>query len=467
MENTEVVGAPKVGILTAFQSLDRQYSLVNVVTEQIRMFHEAGMPVEVHVLDTFDDSTLSGPWLSVDVLKTLPTLRLRDYSDPEAEVSKEFWAQVEAVEVALEQGCAHLDVIIQHDLLFQGWFLPYNLGLRRFAERHPQIRWLHWMHSAPDPQNRTDEEPRAFLYRGMPNSKFIYLNYGDVRRVALKYGIPVESVAVVFNTVDLFDFRCFHPITRKIVERYDLLNPMVVMIYPTRMSPGKQPDHAVRLAGAFKWLGEEVRLIFCNSYSNAKAEKELIESLKKISQELGLTGDEVIFTSEFRPDITAEEREWANEVLRTAKTASWVKETAEYEAALYFTQPERFELGVPRRVVGDLFSLSNVFALPSLSEAGPLILAEAAMNKVLLVLNRDFPPLMDYVGGNNAAWVRWSSTLMQTTYHPDIDTYHRDVANGILMRIEENPVLTSWKRFMRRNRKWVWEHQLKPLILSS
>ena len=59
---------------------------------------------------------------------------------------------------------------------------------------------------------------------------------------------------------------------------------------------------------------------------------------------------------------------------------------------------EKMELGVPHEVVKNLLAYSDLFVLPSTSEACSLIMLEAGASKNLVVLNSDLPSFYDFGG---------------------------------------------------------------------
>jgi glycosyltransferase involved in cell wall biosynthesis len=139
-----------------------------------------------------------------------------------------------------------------------------------------------------------------------------------------------------------------------------------------------------------------------------------------------------------------------------------------------------------------LFRLSNVFIMASRSESYSLITQEAAMNKVVVVLNQDFPPFRD-IFGPNAIYRKYSSNFdvmadpkeavgsgkfTNTEYGPsgispeerkmhEIN-YHKETAGMIAARLrsEQSQAMSSFlKKF--RNLDYIWKHELEPLLYEN
>jgi len=88
-------------------------------------------------------------------------------------------------------------------------------------------------------------------------------------------------------------------------------------------------------------------LVIANAHANAEREKQTIEALLQRAEEKGLQRTELVFTS--------------------------------------LEEGGKYELGVPRSVVSQLFQLSNLFIFPTTSENCSLILLEAMLSKNLFV----------------------------------------------------------------------------------
>lgn len=204
-------------------------------------------------------------------------------------------------------------------------------------------------------------------------------------------------------------------------------------VYPTRMSSGKNPDVAIELFAHINEklysVGKNAKLVFCNSYSNARNEKDYIQHLRDMAITWGLPKENLIFTSE-------EGKEW--------------------------------ELGVPPQVVRDLLQISNVFFLPSKSEGCSLVLLEAALTKNLIILNGTLPSFKEF-GGTDAFYIDADSVRAgQSTevhYHPDRTAHLREWADKVIRELETNRSLNMFTRIKKKfNPEWVYKNQLQPLL---
>lgn len=411
-----------IAILTTFYNWSKSYSLTSVVENQLLSIVKNGYNAILFVHDNFedDDKVPEG----VEIRKTIPRFTLVDYAN-NTPLADDFEEQVTATQKVLEEELKDIDVVFTHDFIFQGWFLPYNIGMRKAGE-NLKCKWFHWIHSAPQIRPTDLKYPYDARFTMMKNSKIIYMNHYDSLRVTEMYGGTLDDIRIVYNPLDVRSFWNVHPLVAKMIDKYDLLSADIIDVYPvssTRFS-GKQPKKVIKILGQLKKLGKSVRFICCNAHANADREKKAVDELIQYGIQEGLTRQEVIFTS---------------------------------------FEGQEYELGVPREVVSDLFKLSNLFIFPTLSENCPLILLEAALSKCLLVLNESFEPLREFFG-ENALYFKFSSLLQNVEYDNE-NQYFNDVAKIIIGELNKNKPLNAFNKLKNKfNYDYIFRNQIEPII---
>lgn len=370
-----------IAIVTAFRSMPDSYSLVNDVRDRIKMLNRYG-----HKTVFFGQEGCIGDGIECEIRAVLPRFKLeKDIVNQEA--------KTRIVEV-LTKEMEEFDIAITDDLMYLRQFVTYREAIFEVGKNLPKLKWVHWVHS------RIGE----MLKLKMPNAKYIYMNYSHAEDFANHIGVGKDDVHVVFNDKDPRIFFNFHPLTRRLIHEFDLLNYEIMQIYPicsTRMD-SKGVDKVIKIFSEFKKRGKKVKLIFCNS--NARSKGQEIESKYKYAESLGLDKNkDIIFTSVL-----------GNETVR----------------------------GVPRDVVRDLFILSNVFIFPSLSEVCSNVLLEASMTKNLVVLNKDFAPFFDF-GEEDKTVLGFhfgSTSHASFTERPKIE----ELAENILNELDKNKPLRQF-----------------------
>lgn len=249
----------KIGILTAFNGSDTTYSLVNVVTVQLRMLIEAGYRPIVFVGLLFKGD---GIWKDNRI-----TLR---YATPQT----------------LAEQCADIDVMLCHDIVFLGQHEEWGAVVRQLAQERPHIAWIHWQHSRGDPQ----VEPCA-------NSWYAYPNQGDLDHVAWLNQAPRARVRYVPHALD-FDYLGWLPLAIRIALDFNFHRVDVAVFLPTRLDRQKQIDKAVRLVAGLKRAGRSVCLLIGDAMATGDRFLEYKREVNDLARELGLTDKEFAFLGE-------------------------------------------------------------------------------------------------------------------------------------------------------------------------
>ena len=417
-----------IGILTTFYDFNRAYSLASVVYDQLVMNVKYGYKTVLFVLPSFkdDDKVPQG----VEIRKIVPQLILEKYKN--FGNPKEYKDEVKMVVNALKENAADIDVMIAHDLHFIDTYLPYCGAIHEICQFDLiKAKWLLWTHSAPSNRELHDNNPHNLRFEKPRNAKLVYLNNYHTLHLAEMYGTWLSEVKVVHNSMDPRTFFNLHPLTEKLISKYDLLSADYMGIYPlssTRMVDGKQVQKAVKLMAEIKKRGYSIRYIICNAHANATREKETIKDLQKDFMDWGLSGSEVIFTS--------------------------LEETPDYEA------------GVSREVISQLFQLSNIFIFPTISENCSLILLEAMMSKNLLVLNANVPQLREFAK-ENALYMDFESKDTKVNYQNE-NAYYADWAKIVESQMKQNKPLNAQRDLLKNyNLDNIFRHSLEPLYFEK
>ncbi|HEC64017.1 MAG TPA: glycosyltransferase [bacterium] len=411
-----------VMVLTTFYEFNPSYSLCSVVEAQLIGLVKNGYKTILAVHDNFEDDKLVPK--GVEIRKVVPRFLLIDYM-AQQKVSEDFEDQVNTAYKAFKENFSDVDIIFEHDMIFQSWFLPYCLAIHQLA-KESKIKWYHWIHSVP--QGHTDAEyPHNMRFTLPQNSKLVYLNNYHLVRAAETYNIFPKDVKIVYNALDPRLFLNLHPLVHSLIDKYGLLEADFIQIYPLstpRMVAGKGLNTLIDIMGKLKKQNRSVKLVVCNAHANDRREKQLIAETQSYASQQGLSANEVIFTS--------------------------LEDTS-------------YELGVPREVVSQLFQLSNLFIFPSSSENCSLILLEAMLSKCLLVLNNNVPSMREF-GKGNAIYFEFGS-IDDSIEYADKDKFNEDVAKIIISEFESNKALKASLDIRQNfNYQKIFETQILPLL---
>lgn len=422
-----------VFILTNFSQYLRSYSPIIVVGDQIKMLKRAGYD-PVLITSSGWNPPEDGTYSEVET-KRITSAHVYGYPQEFNETDKE---EIEQLYTDINEILPDDATVISHDLIFLPDYVKHNVACRRIAEERPSIQWIHWIHSATSPNTLIRERAmygdkyKELLNSKFPNSIVAYPNSYDIPRVAKNYAYEEDEVFEVPHPSDPTEG--MHPIVKRLYDAEQLWKPEVLMIYPLRLDRGKNADMNVRLMGGFRDVDTTSKLIFCDFQSTGDDKVVYREDLKQLAADLGVA-DRVIFLSEADPSA---------------------------------------HLEVPKQVVLDLFTLSNVFLMPSKSETYSLVTQEAMSRGNFCILNHDFAPFRQ-VYGKNAIYRQFSANIAFngydgeiTTTHSNLDGYFKDTANNIKywMLHDKTIMAKTWTR-TERNLDTVFKKYLEPLLYGE
>ena len=424
-----------ITIFTTFRSADAAYSLNRVVQQQIKMFLKHNYEVQVVVAQGFK------PIEEYERVKCIEIPDVPVHND--VYIDKTFDEDVIKLKEALKPILEASDIMITHDLVYQSAALKHNTAVRQLINEMGdscKTKFIHWIHSAGEPAIIAQLRGGGNKYLEMvkqpfPRSLYITFNQYSTPRLANWFGIEQDLVKYVPHPHDFCEY--FHPRATQIVEKGNLLQKDVVIVYPCRLDRGKQPEYVIKIGHAIKSLGRSVGVVIMDFHSTAGDKVTYRNELKNLALTLGMAEDEVMFTSELDG------------------------ETPIYE--------------MPNQVVSNLFEISNTFILPSKTETYSLVAQEAAAKRNLCILNFDFPPMRS-IFGDAPHYVKFSSCIDAMTgmdggtetKYTDEAAQWKSVAQYILYSQEHTRVLALFNKIKKeRNLDTVFRKHIEPLLFAT
>jgi glycosyltransferase involved in cell wall biosynthesis len=328
--------------------------------------------------------------------------------DNRVRVTAESGDEISSLVEQMRQTMGDVNVVLSHDLIYQPNMWKQHVAARRLAAERPDLRWLHWVHSATNlnAANRTGGFRRE-LSGPFPNSKIVAFHAEEINRKGSMYGYERDQVLVIPNSIDFT--ADFHPAARQLVESANLMKADLILIYPCRLDSGKQPHILIEIGAALREAGYDTRVVFCDFHSKDGDKAAYRDRLKQKG------GDFTYFTS----DLEGEEN------------------GAPYSYC------------IPHQAVMDLMRLADFLVHPSMSESGPLTIPEAMFARCGLVLNFDLPVFRQW--DEYALMGKFSSGIdaltggigETTTTYANREEYMRHIAAGVVYLSEHNPVLKA------------------------
>lgn len=422
----------EVGILTCFRHLSSASSLVHVVENHIEMLLKHNYSVYLLVAEGCPLDERFGSYLDERIrwgfiCNTYHSEEIlwKDYYDSTVELPPNFDKQVEAVSNSFYEHLEHLSLCFIHDIHYEPTHYIHNIALRRILPRLPHLRLLAFTHSFPffRPTSLTERiRPR---FTPLEHTDYVYPTQAGLLPLSEQYNVPIASCHVVYHPVS----KLAHPFVKKLHEKVDLFAPDLLVIYPARLTIYKKQDKIIQFIGALKLIGNlSVRLICCDTLSDTKEAEDFKKKLYQLGYTYGLNKQDMIFTSDLG-----------------------------------------FVKGLPHEAIMELFSLSNLFICPSLSESFSLITMEAASLGNYIVLNENVPALKELGDLIHAYFMKWDAREdrynIEEVYNPSEASYYGFHAGSLLHKMKTNPLFIQKTTIRQRfNIDWIWENQLLPLI---
>jgi hypothetical protein len=393
----------RIAIITALGDFSPAYSLVSVICDQARAASLLpGVEVKLFVRENCDLTLCPTFPANVQVCRHVPAVGFSDdVSKPEVVEKLTKWLDTTAQALGRKVVGWVPVSFITHDLLFQAAFLPFAQALHQMIPQQ-DVKWHHVAHSSVGSR---PADPKVQARCTLPDGhKLLAVNHADVPH--LKNYYQTDQIVTVLNPRDIRAWSGMPPAAAELVSRFQLHLVDVLMVYPlsaTRMQ-AKGLTRVIELFAAMHQIGvTSVRLVVADAHCNGTPGQQERTLMRRYAQSVKLPDECLIFVSEAIPDLAGP--------------------------------------GLDQPSVRSLLQIADVFVFPTTSEAGSLVLMEAAMAGNLLVLNGSLPCLADYIPADAAIWVPWGS----------IKARGETVDNAALAE----RVLDDLERGFRRTRKHV------------
>lgn len=426
----------RIAIFTTFTSSDPAYSLDRVVQDQIEMLVSHDYLVKVIVAEGFQPVEMyAHPSVTLAFIPSVPCHN-------EVRMDTTFNQDVRNLEGKLTEILQDVDIVLTHDLVYQPACLKHLVASKRVANTFPNIRWLHWIHSATSPyrlanlaQIFTDEYAKEIRIP-FPHSFYIFFNDYMVPSIAHNFEVPEDVVKVIHHPTDVCKYYKVSDRVKKLVEDKEILNADAVAFMAVRLDRGKQVEYMIKIMGQMKTLHTDVRVIVADFHSTGGDKVTYRDELKHIAIDWGLNEKEMTFCSEFQP-------EW--------------------------------HLNMPYEDCSDLMKISNILIQASRSESYSLVVQEAGLHGNALMLNQDWPPFRDIFGkwpfyrkfSSNADILEGivGDNTNTTTKYDNEYGYMLDCARLLKAELVSNRVL-AMQSFLKkyRNTDYIFREELEPLF---
>lgn len=277
-----------------------------------------------------------------------PTIERLQRELDEGRVPADFSEVAATLASQLGAALAGIDIVVAHNVCSVNLNLALTAALRVLTDRPASPRLILWHHDLAwaSPLDRSTLHPGSpwdLLRTPWPGAVQVVVSEQRRVQLAALTGIQPESIAVVPNGVDLAKMWKLDGRTRELIARTDLLDAAPLLLLPSRITPRKNIELAIRVVAAMHAAGRPAGLIVTGPIDpHRPSGRAYLEQLLALCRALAVE-DSVWFLSEggHRPPSDA--------------------------------------------MIDDLYHLADVLFLPSRDEGFGLPILEAAVNRLPIV----------------------------------------------------------------------------------
>lgn len=310
------------------------------------------------------------------------------------------------------------DVLIVHNVLSKHFNLPLTAALLRLLECGDARRIIAWCHdltwTSPGSRSLVREAyPWNLLKQPRERVTYVAISRQRQREISQSFGIPLESIPVVYNGVDPRRLLGLSAEAQALSDRLDLWSADLVLLMPVRVTRAKNIECALELARALKQPGCRIRLVLSGPPDpHDRASLDYYHGLRARRAELGVEA-EFRFVYESGPDPS---------------------------------QPYT----IPAEVVGELYRLADAVFMPSHREGFGLPVLEAGLSGAPVICS-DVPAAVE---------IAPADVLLFSA-----DTPAQELAGRMLTWLDECPS-ARLRRRVRRQFTWraIFQDQILPLL---
>jgi len=395
-----------VAIIAPLGDFNPSYSLVTVILDQVRAIALLPKTKVVLLVRSQANCELLPPLAdNVEVLSCIPNIGGgEDQVDAKSVAAAKAWLK----NITTLLGKAY---VFTHDLVFQTWFSHWAKALHELGPT-PGIQFYHWMHSSVG--TRPTKLEAQWRCSVPPGHTMVALNTADLPYLCRYYQTTPENFISMPNPRDIRVFYGMPLRAADLVAKHDLHTADIVQVYPlsgTRMQ-AKGVTKVIDVFNALCRLDPDLtcRLLIVDAHANGTEGKNNRELMVKYATSVGLPDKVLSFASDSVDPVNH----------------------------------DMLSRGLDAVSIRCLLQIANVFIFPTTSEAGSLVLMEAAMAGNLLVLNESLPCMADYISSTDAIWVPFGSTKEAAgSWHPTT------LAERIHAELSQNKLNTAKRSIMR------------------
>lgn len=222
-------------------------------------------------------------------------------------IDDEFSRTSEFIEQKLKKLLVDQEVVIIHNMLTIVRNLPFNEALRRYTQKHPEKKFIIWVHDHSYINEFkikdlsavvTSEKEKTLLTQPINNVVYIAISEAFKKPLVKLLNITPEKVIVIPDGITIQSFLEIDPSVHEIFEKNNLLSAFPLMLSPVNILDRKNLDYCIDIISSLKKSYPQIRYIITGNPSKHHSTLEYLNKLKNQVKQLELD-ENVLFLGEY------------------------------------------------------------------------------------------------------------------------------------------------------------------------
>ncbi len=266
----------------------------NVLAQQARLMRQAGHTVRIIAARGAAQPHIEYVSLPLIDSRHPRVLAVKAELD-RGRVPADFEPLVAEIERDLQTALIDVDILIAHNVCSLNKNLALTTAIQRLTQHADRLRVILWHHDLA----WTTPRYRSELHDGYPwdllrtdwGARHVVVSDLRQRELADLMHLPLESIAVIPNGVDVAAFYKLEATTRDLIDRLDLLAAAPILLLPVRITPRKNIELALRALAVVRHSYPQACLVVTGPLGpHNPANVEYFAKLTALRAELNLSG---------------------------------------------------------------------------------------------------------------------------------------------------------------------------------
>lgn len=375
----------------------------------------------------FDTTIFTGegknenPKLSLEVIPEFRSLNVTNQSLQEkilndASFPNEFYSQKERIYQEIERKFNDIDIFFIHNILTFSFNLALNAALTEYIKKHPDKKYIIWVHdvvldSMRKKRSFKNKEIDELVYKPLENVQYVGISHFLKNTLTEEIGFPASLIDVIPNGIDIGSLLNFHPLTQKIVSKYDILNSDPLIFLPTKIMKHKNIDLCLKILSQIKKQKNRVLLIITAKGFPHNRNSAYVDEMLNLINKLDISKNVILLHNEI---------------------------SEQYRQIEY-------------KIVDDFYRLSDIVYFLSSFENFGLPLLESGITKTPIIVNN--LKVFNEIESNNVYYVDVENESIES------------IAKKTLDIIEKNPQITFFRKVKKEyNFDYIFKTKILPLL---